>query len=85
VQAERCMGESLSLEPCTVDLVPPAPCIRGLAGDMAFVSVLKAPMIICGPGQAGLAHQPNEYVEISRLVESARILTLAAARLLTCA
>ena len=40
-----------------------------------------APMLICGPGQAGLAHQPNEYVEIDRLVESARILTLAALHL----
>lgn len=43
---------------------------------------LGAPMVICGPGEAGLAHQPNEYVEVSKLVESAHIMTLAALRLL---
>jgi succinyl-diaminopimelate desuccinylase len=46
------------------------------------VPAFDAPMLICGPGQAGLAHQPNEYVETDRLVESARILTLAALHLL---
>lgn len=49
---------------------------------VAFVPVLKAPMIICGPGQARMAHQPDEHVEVSKLVESARLFTLAAARLL---
>jgi len=49
---------------------------------VAFVPALKAPMILCGPGEARLAHQPNEYVEVRKLVESARILTLAAVRLL---
>jgi len=50
---------------------------------VVFAPELDAPMIICGPGEAGLAHQPNEYVEIDKLVESAKIFTLAAARLLT--
>lgn len=50
---------------------------------VSLVPALKAPLIICGPGDAKLAHQPNEYVEVTKLVESARILTLAAARLLT--
>ncbi|MGQ9494390.1 MAG: M20 family metallopeptidase [Anaerolineae bacterium] len=49
---------------------------------VSLVPALKAPLIICGPGEASLAHQPNEYVEVSRLVESAKILALAAARLL---
>lgn len=49
---------------------------------VSLVPALKAPLIICGPGEAKLAHQPNEYVEVSKLVESAKILTLAAARLL---
>ena len=49
---------------------------------VAFVPMLKAPMIICGPGDAKLAHQPNEHVEISKLVQAARIYTLAAAKLL---
>lgn len=48
----------------------------------AFVPVLKTPMIICGPGDAKLAHQPNEFVEVAKLVESVKIYTLAAARFL---
>ena len=56
--------------------------VRYYSDAVAYVPAFDAPMLICGPGQAGLAHQPNEYVEIDRLVESARILTLAATRLL---
>jgi succinyl-diaminopimelate desuccinylase len=52
--------------------------VRYYSDAVAYVPAFAAPMLICGPGQAGLAHQPNEYVEIDRLVESARILTLAA-------
>jgi len=37
----------------------------------------KAPMIICGPGHPGLAHQPNEHVEIEKLVQAAKIYTAA--------
>lgn len=48
-----------------------------------FAPTLKAPMIICGPGDAKLAHQPNEYVEVQMMVEAAKIFTLAAAHLLT--
>lgn len=48
-----------------------------------FVPAYDAPMVICGPGLPEKAHQPNEYVEISRLIESARIYTLAALDLLT--
>jgi len=40
---------------------------------VAFVPKLKIPMVICGPGKAGLAHQPNEYVEISKVHAAARI------------
>ncbi|MGZ6202733.1 MAG: M20 family metallopeptidase, partial [Thermodesulfobacteriota bacterium] len=47
-----------------------------------LVPALKAPMIICGPGDPGLAHQPNEHVEISSLVQAVRVFTLAAIRLL---
>jgi succinyl-diaminopimelate desuccinylase len=49
---------------------------------VAFVPVLKSPMIICGPGDAKLAHQPNEHVEISKLLQAAQIYALAAAKLL---
>jgi succinyl-diaminopimelate desuccinylase len=40
------------------------------------------PMIICGPGHAELAHQPNEYIEIEMLRESVKIYVLALARYL---
>jgi succinyl-diaminopimelate desuccinylase len=56
--------------------------VRYYTDAVAFVPVLKAPMIICGPGDAKLAHQPNEHVEISKLLQAAKILTLAAAKLL---
>ena len=49
---------------------------------VAFVPQLKIPMIICGPGDAKLAHQPNEHVEITKLVQAAKIFALAAAKLL---
>lgn len=48
-----------------------------------FSPQLGAPLIICGPGIAELAHQPNEYVEVSSMVKSAHILTLFAANALS--
>jgi succinyl-diaminopimelate desuccinylase len=56
--------------------------VRYYTDAVAFVPVLKAPMIICGPGDARLAHQPDEHVEVSKLIEAAKIYTLAAVRLL---
>jgi succinyl-diaminopimelate desuccinylase len=56
--------------------------VRYYTDAVAFVPVLKAPMIICGPGEAKLAHQPNEHVEISKLLQAAQIYALAAAKLL---
>jgi len=56
--------------------------VRYYTDAAAFVPQLKIPMIICGPGDAKLAHQPNEYVEVTKLVQSAKIFTLAAVRLL---
>lgn len=47
-----------------------------------FVPAYNAPMVICGPGLPEKAHQPNEYVDIARLSEAARIYTLAALELL---
>jgi len=40
---------------------------------VAFVPKLKIPMVICGPGKAGLAHQPDEYVELPKVHAAARI------------
>lgn len=48
-----------------------------------FVPAYNAPMVICGPGLPEKAHQPNEYVEVHRLVEAARIYALAALEMLT--
>jgi succinyl-diaminopimelate desuccinylase len=48
-----------------------------------FVPAYQAPMVICGPGLPEKAHQPNEYVEIDKLVEAARIYTVAALAMLT--
>jgi succinyl-diaminopimelate desuccinylase len=68
------------------EIVGKRPVPRGVnycTDAVEFVPVFKAPVIICGPGDADLAHQPNEYVEVAKLVEAAKIFTLAAARLLT--
>ncbi len=56
--------------------------VRYYTDAVAFVPALKAPMIICGPGDAKLAHQPDEHVEISKLLQASQIYTLAAAKLL---
>ena len=44
---------------------------------------LKLPLVVCGPGQPNIAHQPDEYVEISQLTESAKILSQALTGLLS--
>jgi len=49
---------------------------------VGFLPFLKLPLILFGPGEPGQAHQPNERVEISKLVEAARIFTVTAARIL---
>jgi succinyl-diaminopimelate desuccinylase len=49
---------------------------------VGFLPIVKAPLILFGPGEPGQAHQPNEHVEVAKLVESAEIFTVAAARLL---
>jgi len=63
---------------------PSVPTAATYATDgSVFVPAYRAPMVICGPGLPEKAHQPNEYVEIARLIEAARIYTLAALALLT--
>ena len=56
--------------------------VRYFTEGAIYVPVIPAPLIICGPGPAEMAHQPDEYVEIKKLEQSARIYTLAAYRLL---
>jgi succinyl-diaminopimelate desuccinylase len=43
---------------------------------------LQIPMVIVGPADTGMTHQPNEYVEVSRLVEAVKIYLLIATRYL---
>jgi succinyl-diaminopimelate desuccinylase len=63
---------------------PSVPTAATYATDgSVFVPAYHAPMVICGPGLPEKAHQPNEYVEITRLIEAAHIYTLAALDLLT--
>lgn len=47
-----------------------------------FMPVLNVPVIIYGPGDPGLAHQPDEYAEIPKLVEAARVYVAAALQIL---
>ena len=55
---------------------------RYFTDGVVLVPALAAPLLICGPGDPGLAHQPNEYVEVDKLAESARIYALAAVKML---
>ncbi|MBW1817214.1 MAG: M20 family metallopeptidase [Deltaproteobacteria bacterium] len=47
-----------------------------------FSPALGAPFAICGPGNPSLNHKADESVEIGRLIDSARIYTMAAAEYL---
>ena len=48
-----------------------------------FSPALGIPFAICGPGNPRLNHQADEWLEISKLVNSARIYTIAAAEYLS--
>ena len=56
--------------------------VRYYTDATALAPAFKAPMIICGPGDPKLAHQPNENVMIERLVQAVKIYTLTAGRFL---
>lgn len=47
-----------------------------------FAPALNVPFAICGPGNPLLNHKTNEWVEIAKLIDSAHIHTLAAAKYL---
>jgi succinyl-diaminopimelate desuccinylase len=44
---------------------------------------LDAPLMICGPGKPGMAHQPDERVSVEALLAATRIYFLAALRILS--
>ncbi len=48
-----------------------------------FLPALHVPNIIFGPGNATLAHQPDEFIEIDAMAEAARVYAAVAAELLT--
>jgi succinyl-diaminopimelate desuccinylase len=53
------------------------------ATDAAYLAPgFDIPMVICGPGEPGMAHQPDEHVEIEQLVQAAQIYADLAQRLL---
>lgn len=90
---DRCPVVTDPAAPAVQQFLDAVACVRGIRPQPAGVSyytdatalcpALGAPMIICGPGDPRLAHQPDESVEIARLTEAARIYTLATVRLLT--
>jgi succinyl-diaminopimelate desuccinylase len=54
---------------------------RGVAyctDGASLVPAFGAPMVICGPGSEALAHQPNEHVEVAKLIEAVKVYALAA-------
>jgi len=48
-----------------------------------FVPELHVPTIVLGPGDPKLAHQPNEFVEINKMADAARIYAHAAVKMLS--
>jgi succinyl-diaminopimelate desuccinylase len=56
--------------------------VRYFTDAAIYASHVPAPLVICGPGPTEMAHQPDEYVEVEKLKQAARIYTLAAHELL---
>ncbi len=48
----------------------------------AFVPKLKAPYVICGPGNPTQNHQTDEWADVAKMVESVKIYLLTATRFL---
>ncbi len=51
--------------------------VRFFTDSAVLTPAWEVPMVLCGPGHAELAHQPDEYVEISLLKQAVEIYTLA--------
>ena len=56
------------------DRGPSTPLGFGTEGGL-FAQVLNAVVMICGPGDIGVAHKPDEYVTIEQLMACASLLT----------
>ena len=51
--------------------------VRFFTDSAVLTPAWEVPMVLCGPGHAELAHQQDEYVEISLLKQAVEIYTLA--------
>jgi len=79
-------------EPLVGATIAAVQAVRGSAPDVGGVTYgtdaaclgpgFNIPMVICGPGAPGMAHQPDEYVEVEQLVQAAEIYADLARRLL---
>jgi succinyl-diaminopimelate desuccinylase len=74
-------------------LVASVECVQGRTPDVGGVPYgtdgahlgpgYAMPVVICGPGAAGMAHQPDEWVAVEQLVQGAEIYADLARRLLS--
>lgn len=84
--------ETERAEPLVGALVEAVEGVRGVSPEVGGVTygtdaaclapAFNIPMVICGPGAPGMAHQPDEYVEVEQLVQAAQIYDSLARRLL---
>lgn len=51
--------------------------VRFFTDSAILTPAWDVPMILCGPGHAEMAHQPDEYVEITLLKQAVEIYTMA--------
>jgi len=61
---------------------PDAAVVRFATEAAIFVPALGVPTLIYGPGDPALAHQPDEHVQLQKMVEATRAYLAAAVRLL---
>ena len=92
VENDKSPLETEAEEPLVAAMVESVAAVRGSkpsVGGVAYgtdAAVLgpafDIPMVICGPGAPGMAHQPDEWVATDQLVEAAAIYADLARRLL---
>jgi succinyl-diaminopimelate desuccinylase len=56
--------------------------VRYFTDAAIYAPRIHAPLVICGPGKAEMAHQPDEYIEIDKLIQAAKIYSLIGYHLL---
>lgn len=91
VENDKPPVETSRSEPLVEAIVQSVRAVRGTTPEIGGVAFgtdaaclspgFEIPMVICGPGAPGMAHQPDEYVEIEQLVQAAEIYADLARRL----